>query len=513
LRSIIASMDTRRDVVEHGLRRWIIVLAVMLAPLMETIDSSIVNVALPTIQGNLGATLDESAWVITGYLVANVIVIPLTPWLQTRFGRRQYFTATVIGFTVASALCGISGSIDMLIVLRIVQGLFGGGLIATAQATLRDTFTEAEVGLSQGIFAVIILVGPIIAPMLGGYLVDAASWQWIFFINVLPGAISAIVVGTMLRNPTDPAAADVDTGGIVLLTLALGGLQFVLEEGERRDWFDSASIVIAAAVAAGGTIAFVLWELFGARTPIVDLRILRYRTVSVGVVLAMGIAATLFGTTFVLPQFTQGVLGFTAFDSGELLLFRALPIMLLAPLVAGLVGAGRVDVRITMATGYLFTALGSFLIAGTTTSSTSFTEFLPGLVIGGLGTAMLFIPLLIAVQTSTSADDAPKASSFVTLAFQLGGSVASAMLVTMIDRRNDFHAQIIGDSLTLARPVVRSALETVSPQQLAALATAQAQTLAFADVAYAAAAIAAVLIPVVFLLQRSKHTITEISFE
>jgi len=465
-------MDTRRDVVEYGLRRWIIVLGVMLAPLMETIDSSIVNVALPTLQGNLGATLDEAAWVITGYLVANVIVIPLTPWLQTRFGRRQYFTATVIGFTAASILCGLSGSIEELIALRILQGLFGGGLIATAQATLRDTFTTAEVGLGQGIFAVIILVGPIVAPMLGGYLVDAASWQWIFFINVIPGAISAIVVGTMLRNPTEPEAANVDIGGIALLTLALGSLQFVLEEGERRDWFDSASIVTAAIVAATGTIAFTFWELFGTRRPIVDLRILRYRTVAVGVILAAGIAATLFGTTFVLPQYTQGVLGFTAFGSGELLLFRALPIMLIAPLVAGLVGAGRVDVRIAMATGYLLTAIGSFLIAGTTTSSTSFTELLPGLVIGGLGTAMLFIPLLIAVQTATSADDAPKASSFITLAFQLA-----------------------------------------SPQQLVALATAQAQTLAFADVAYAAAAIAAVLIPIVFLLQRARHTITEISFE
>jgi DHA2 family multidrug resistance protein len=507
-------MDARRDVVEYGLRRWIIVLGVMLAPLMETIDSSIVNVALPTIQGNLGATLDEAAWVITGYLVANVIVIPLTPWLQTRFGRRQYFTATVIGFTTASVLCGMSGSIEFLIALRIVQGLFGGGLIATAQATLRDTFTTKEVGLSQGIFAVIILVGPIVAPMLGGYLVDAASWQWIFFINVLPGAISAIVVGTMLRNPTEPAAANVDVGGIVLLTLALGGLQFVLEEGERRDWFDSGSIVFAAVVSAAGAIAFVAWELFGARAPIVDLRILRYRTVSVGVLLAGGIAATLFGTTFVLPQYTQNVLGFTAFGSGELLLFRALPIMLIAPVVAGLVGAGRVDVRAAMATGYVLTGIGSFSIAGATTSSTSFAQLLPGLVIGGLGTAMLFIPLLIAVQTSTSADDdAPKASSFVTLAFQLGGSIASAILVTMIDRRADFHAQILGANLTLARPVVRDALQSASPQMLGALVAAQAQTLAFADLAYAVAAVAAILVPLVFLLQRSQHAITEVSFE
>ncbi len=229
--------------------------------------------------------------------------------------------------------------------------------------------------------------------------------------------------------------------------------------------------------------------------------------------LAAGIAATLFATTFVLPQYAQGVLGFTAFDSGELVLFRALPIMLIAPVVAGLVGAGRVDVRAAMATGFLLTAIGSFLIAGITSSSTSFTQLLPGLVVGGLGTAMLFIPLLIAVQTSTSADDAPKASSFITLAFQLGGSVASAMLVTLIDRRTDFHAAIIDGNLGLDHPAVRSALQAISPSQLAALAMAQAQTLAFADVAYAAAAIAAIMIPIVFFLQRSRHAITEISFE
>jgi DHA2 family multidrug resistance protein len=506
-------MDARADVVERGLRRWIIVLGVMLAPLMETIDSSIVNVALPTIQGNLGATLDEAAWIITGYLVANVIVIPLTPWLQTRFGRRQYFTVTIIGFTIASVLCGLSSSIELLIVLRIVQGLFGGGLIATAQATLRDTFTVAETGIAQGVFAIIVLVGPIIAPMLGGYLVDAASWQWIFFINIVPGVISAIVVGTMLRNPTEPIATSVDVGGVALLVIGLGSLQFLLEEGERRDWFSSSSISVASITAVLGGVAFIAWELFGTRTPIVDLRVLRYRTVAVGVVLAAGIAATLFATTFILPQFTQGVLGFTAFDSGELLLFRALPVMLIAPVVAGLVGAGRVDVRAAMGAGYLLTAAGSFLIAGQTSSGSAFGSFVPGLLIGGLGTAMLFIPLLIAVQTATTAADAPQASSFITLAFQLGGSIASALLVTLVDRRSDFHESILSASITLARPVVRHALRVVSPQQLAAMAAAQAQTLAFADVAYAAAGLAALLIPIVFLLQRSQHTGMGVSFE
>jgi MFS transporter, DHA2 family, multidrug resistance protein len=505
-------MEARRDTVEYGLRRWVIVLGVVLAPLLETIDSSIVNVALPTIQGNLGATLDQAAWIVTGYLVANVIVIPLTPWLQTRFGRRQYFVATVIGFTIASVLCGSSQSIGELIALRIVQGLFGGGLIATSQAALRDTFPLKEVGTSQGVFAVVVLVGPILAPMLGGYLVDAASWQWIFYINVIPGIASAAIVGAMLRNPTDPEPAPVDAFGVALLAVALGNLQFVLDEGERRDWFDSAAIVVTAICSAAGTIGFVLWELFGTRSPIVDLRVLRYRTVAIGVLLAMGIAATLFGTTLLLPQYAQQVLGFTAFGAGQLMLFRALPVMLIAPLVAGLVGSGRVDVRIAMGTGYLFSAIGSYLIASVTTSDTSFGSLLPGLIIGGLGTAMLFIPLLIAVQTATSPEDAPKASAFITLAFQLGGSIAGALAVVLLDRRVDFHADVLAGGITLASPAVRQALTHISPAQLSDAVAGQAQTLAFADIAYAVAALAVLLVPVVLLLQR-QHVITEVTFE
>jgi DHA2 family multidrug resistance protein len=506
-------MESRRDTVEHGLRRWIIVLGVMLAPLMETIDSSIVNVALPTLQGNLGATLDEAAWVITGYLVANVIVIPLTPWLQTRFGRRQYFTITIIGFTLASMMCGLSGSIDELIFMRLVQGIFGGGLIATAQATLRDTFTLEEVGLSQGIFAVVILVGPILAPMLGGYLIDVASWQWIFFINLVPGAISTVVVATMLRNPTDPEPAPVDVSGVALLALSLGSLQFVLEEGERRDWFDSGAIITCAVLAVLGTASFIWWELFGTKNPIVNLRVLRYRTVAAGVLLAAGIASTLFGATIVLPQYSQNILGFTAFGSGELMLFRALPVMLFAPVVAGLVGAGRVDARYTMGVGFLLNAIGSYMLATVTTSDTSFQELLPGLILGGLGTAMLFIPLLIAVQTATTAEDAPQASSFITLAFQLGGSIASAILVTLIDRRGDYHYDVLGSAITPNNLAIHSGLQNVAPEQFYGIVLQQAQTLAFADMSYLVALVAALAIPLVFLMKKSGPPAHGVSFE
>ena len=233
---------------------------------------------------------------------------------------------------------------------------------------------------------------------------------------------------------------------------------------------------------------------------------------AIGVLLAMGIAATLFGTTLILPQYAQVVLGFTAFDAGQLMLFRALPVMLIAPLVAGLVGSGRVDVRIAMGTGYTFTAIGSYLIAQATTSSTSFGALLPGLIIGGLGTAMLFIPLLIAVQTATTPEDAPKASAFITLAFQLGGSIAGALAVTLLDRRADFHADVLGSGITLARPVVQQALTHISPAQLYAAVVGQAETLAFADIAYAVTALALMLVPLVLLLQR-QHVVSEVSFE
>jgi DHA2 family multidrug resistance protein len=508
----IPSSGAWRDTTEYGWRRWIIVFGILMAPLMETIDSTIVNVALPTVQGNLGATLAQAAWVVTGYLVANVIVIPLTPWLQTRFGRRQYFTATIIGFTIASVLCAISTSMPELVLFRVIQGLFGGGLIATAQATLRDIFPPSEVGTSQGAFAIAILVGPIVAPMLGGIIIDALSWQWIFYINIVPGAISAIIAATMLRNPTDPKASSVDVLGIALLATTLGGLQYVLDEGERNDWFDSAAIVCSALASAIGFVSFILWELFGTRSPIVDLRVLRYRSVAVGALLAAGIAATMFGTVLVLPQYAQTVLGFTAFGSGELTFFRAIPVMLLVPAVVAIVSRGGVDARIVMGIGYVLTASGSLLLAHATTSITAFWQLVPGLIIGGIGTAMLMIPLLISVQSAASPEDAPKASSFVTLAFQLGGSVASAILVTILDRRAHFHFDVMAAQITTASPTVRDALHHVVPSQLVSMVALQAQTLAFADVAVIVASLALLLVPLLILMRRQR-ALKEVSFE
>ena len=245
---------------------------------MQTLDSTIVNVALPTIQGNLGATQEEGAWVVTGYIISAVIVIPLTPWLQARFGRRQYYSVAIIGFTIASMLCGVAGSIQQLILWRIIQGLFGGGLIATGQASLRDTFPRHLLGASQAVFALGAIVGPSVGPTVGGWLTDNFSWNWVFFINLVPGIFAAIIMLTMMRNPTDPKPIPVDGIGLALLATGLGSLQYILDEGQRNDWFaDPLDPRVRRSRRSPASVAFVVWELCGTKRPIVDLRAFKYR--------------------------------------------------------------------------------------------------------------------------------------------------------------------------------------------------------------------------------------------
>src|SRR5579872_7212636 len=234
------------NLVEYGARRWLIVVGVMSATLLQVLDATIVNVALPTIQGNLGANFDSGAWIITGYIIAAVIVIPLTPWLQQVFGRRQYYVAAIIGFTLTSALCGLATSLNALIAFRVLQGLCGGGLISTGQAIMRDTFTTRELGKSQALVSIGAIVGPSIGPTLGGVLTDSLSWNWIFYVNIIPGIVSAILCAMLLRNPARHGKPSIDGVGLGLMALGLGALQYVLDEGERYDWFSDANIFATA---------------------------------------------------------------------------------------------------------------------------------------------------------------------------------------------------------------------------------------------------------------------------
>jgi DHA2 family multidrug resistance protein len=493
----------RQDVTEHGLRRVLIVSGVMLASLMQTLDSTITNVALPTIQGNLGAGTDEGTWVVTAYTIAAIIVIPLTPWLQNRFGRKNYFVTSIVGFTVASIACGASDNLTFLIGSRIVQGAFGGGLLATAQAILRDTFPPKQLGISQAIFALGAIMGPALGPPLGGLLVDNYSWNWCFDINILPGTVSAILLLMLLRDPSKAEAGPVDFIGLILLAITLGTMQYVFTEGERYGWLSNDTIATLTVVCILSLIAFITYELFGTKVPIVDLRIFRNRSVAAGSLLALALGIALFGSTYTLPQLTQGPLGFTPSLSGNLFILRAIPIALFTLVVARL--TGLIDPRWFLGAGFVLIAIGSAMQAMITTNISTFWTFAVSLIVVGIGTSLLFVPISIAVLGATTPAEGPKAGAMVNLATQLGGSIAVALLDVVIDQRETFHAEVLGTNANAASiPVQQFLAHGGTVTQLSQIVNSQAAILAFADATYVIAIVALAFTPLVFLMRKPK---------
>ncbi len=496
----------------------------MAATLLQVLDATIVNVALPTIQGNMGANFDEGAWIVTGYIIAAVIVIPLTPWLQQTFGRKQYYVAAIAGFTITSALCGISTSLDELIFFRVLQGLCGGGLIATGQAILRDTFSAKELGKSQALVSLGAIVGPSIGPTLGGILTDAFSWNWIFYINILPGIFAAIAIATTLRNPqygrsapAHPVAADTSTIvvrrkragfdglGLSLLAAGLGSLQYVLDEGERNDWLADQRILALSIVAVIGLVAFALWEIYGTKNPIVDLRILKNRTVAAGTMLALTIGFSLFGGVILSPQFQQQLIGFTATLSGESILLRALAIALFTPITLIALNRFHVAPRVLLGIGFIVVAIANAMQTQVTTTDSTFWTFGWPLVIGGAGFGMLFLPLSVAVLSSVQGADTQKATSLISLCQQLGGSISTAMLVTLLDRRSAEHQANLAGDMSLRNPAVQAALAHHEPlATIYQLLIQQSTTMAFADAFLFLAAITLLLTPLVIFLRTPK---------
>ncbi len=499
-----------RSVIEYGWRRTLITLAIVTATLLEIVDVTIVNVALPNIQGNFGASVDQAAWIGTGYIIANVIVIPITPWLAQRFGRRQYYAASIVIFTVASIACGLSQSLEQLVFWRIVQGLGGGGLISTSQAILRETNPANEQGKAAGIFSMGVIVGPTVGPALGGLITDQLSWRWAFFINVLPGAIALLVVLLMLRNPERPKKLPLDYVGLGLLAIGIGSLQYVLDQGQQKDWFDDWSIVACAVSAGVGLSAFLLWELRQSR-PIVNLGVLRYRSVAAGSVLGMVLGVSLYGSVLILPQFVQGSLGFTATLSGELLIFRAGAVMLLTPIAAILASRNKIDSRWLVACGFTLIGISNFMLADVTTSQSGFWTFFAALVVSGLGLAQIFVPLTLAVLGSVEPRDIPGASAFFNLARQIGGSVAIALLVTLLARGNATHHTELAAEITLHRGPVVAYLDARGGASLMRargdlnrIVTQQSAILSYADTARLVGGISLALAPLAFLLKRPK---------
>lgn len=497
--------DEHTSVVEHGGRLILITTGIMIATLMQTLDTTIVNVALPIIQGNLGATIDEGAWVVTGYIISAVIIIPLTPWLQARFGRRQYYATAIIGFTIASAFCGTSESIDSLIFWRIVQGAFGGGLIATGQAALRDIFPPERLGASQGIFALGAIVGPTVGPTLGGWLTDNFSWNYVFLINIVPGIVAGTLILTMMRNPTKPRPIPLDGIGLSLLAVGLGSMQYVLDEGQRRDWFSDGSIDFFAALSVLCVAAFIVWELSFAKDPVVDLRALRYRSLWAGCVLGLTMGASLFGAIVFLPQYVESILGYPATLSGMLIFCRALVTAVCVAIIVRVVGTGRIDTRILLAVGFIGLAISNLWLAHVTTSMSPFWTLAWPVMFAGLGLSLLWIPLSIAILSAVPAEVAPKATSFIALSLQLGGSISTALLVTFLAHREAFHQAVLAGNVNLANAAVRSFAAHGQLATLYQTIVQQANTMAYADASFILGVLTLCCTPLVFVMQRARR--------
>jgi DHA2 family multidrug resistance protein len=498
--AVSAPAGARRDVTERGIRLVLIVAAVMMAALMQTLDTTITNVALPNIQGNLGASQDEGTWVVTAYTIAAIIVIPLTPWLQARFGRKAYFLTSIAGFTIASMLCASAGSLDALVLARVVQGAFGGGLLAISQSILRDSFAPKHLGLSQGIFSIGAVMGPALGPPLGGFLVDNATWNWAFEINVVPGTIAFVLLLLFLRDPEGKRNLPIDAVGLGLLAVTLATLQYVLTEGERHDWLGDPTIATCTGICAIALLAFVAWELYGTRTPIVDLRILATRSVAAGTLLSAVIGIIGLGSAYTLPQLTQGPLGFSPTLSGLLFLVRAIPIMFVTlPLVFL---ASKFDTRMLVAFGFAVVALSADLLGHVTTTDSSFGTFVLPQILSGIGIVTLYIPLSIAVLGATTPEQGPKASAFLNLGLQLGGSAGIAALTVFIDQREAFHSTILDAGMTLGNLNVRDFAGSTA--QLAHLVDVQSVVISYADATYLIGILCILCLPLVFLLRRRR---------
>ncbi|MEA3213722.1 MAG: transporter, family, multidrug resistance protein [Chthoniobacter sp.] len=443
-----------RRAAEQGWIKWAIAITVALGAILEVIDVSIVNVALPHMQGNLGATLAEIGWVITGYSMANVVIIPLTAWLDDRFGQKRYFIFSLIAFIAASILCGLATSLPMLIFARVLQGLGGGSMLGKAQSILFQTFSKEEQGSAQAAFGLSVIMGPAIGPTLGGWLTDALNWRWIFFINIPVGIVAIILATTFLPvdQPSRRPRSGVDWTGIALMTAGLAALQVILEEGQQHDWFESRFIVGMAMTSALALIAFVWWEMRIAH-PAVDLRVLRYRSVAAGSLYSIVLGAGLYGALFAIPIFAQNNLHFTAQQTGQLLIPSAAASGVAMILTGKLIG--RLGPRVLIAVGSLVTAAVMFSLAGLNPDTGSGNLFWP-LIGRGLGSAMMFVPLSIATLGMLPKHEIPAASGFYNLTRQLGGSLGIAMLTTMLARREAAHRAVLVERIS---PLSHSAME------------------------------------------------------
>jgi len=438
--------------------RWVVAGSVMIGTIMAVLDSSIVNVALPDMTGSLGATVEEITWVVTGYILSSVVIMPIIALLASRFGRKRLYIASVFLFTLASMACGLARSLGAIVVFRIIQGIGGGVLMTVSQAILRETFPPEEQGLAMGIFGMGIVLAPAFGPTLGGWLTDAYSWPWVFYVNVPIGLVNVLLV---IRFVVDPpyltrSRERIDWLGVALLTVGLGSLQLMLERGENKDWFQSQQITLLAIVALLGLVLFVWWEL-GTPRPAVDLRLFKNvsfaSATAIGGVLGMG----LFGTLFLLPLFLQRLLGYTAMESGLALMPRSLAMAVLMPIAGRFYN--RMGPRFMVAAGLLVSAFSFWELSHLTTNIGVWDIFMPQ-VWQGVGFSLIFVALSTAALATIERTRMTAAAGLYNVVRQVFGSVGIAVAATQLTHGQMAYRTLLGDRITAYDPVSRQALES-----------------------------------------------------
>jgi DHA2 family multidrug resistance protein len=499
-------------------RRWAITASVMLVSVLQILDTSITNVALPHIQGALSAGLDEVSWVLTSYLAANAIILPATGWLTARLGRRRFFLLCTLLFTVSSLLSAIAPSVEFLIAARILQGLGGGPIIPIAQAVLWEIFPPRQRGMAMAVWGMGIVLAPTFGPTVGGWIADNWSWRWIFYINLPIGVVGFFAASILLfDSPEGKPAGRVDLLGLVLMIVGFGSLQLVLDRGERQDWFDSGMITMLAALAVAALVAFVIREVT-AEAPLLDLSMLKDRNFTLGSLVMSMAGFGFYASMLLLALYTQKLMGYDAWTSGLVLAPSGLgqAVMLL---VVGY-AVNRFDQRIVLAFGVLMNGLATFMMSNVTLSIDFWSLALPRLV-QGVGMGCIFVPLQMLAFASVPIRHLPNATALFSVVRNIGGSAGVAISTTLLTRRAQMHQSVLVANTNVWAPETTERLRTwtqhfqaqgadavTAGQQAVAMlyreTQVQAQVLAFMDDFRLLAVMYAFLVFLIFFMHRTR---------
>ena len=444
------------SLVEYGSRRVIITITAILCALLEIVDTTIVNVAINDMRGNLGATLTEIAWVITAYAIGNVIVVPMTSWLSQQFGRRNYFAASIMIFTVFSFLCGNATGIWELVIFRFLQGVGGGALLVTSQTIITESYPIEKRGMAQAIYGLGVIIGPTLGPPLGGYIIDHYSWPYIFYINIPIGIAATLLTLQFVKSPKfseKTLTKHIDFLGIALLAIAVGSLQFVLEKGHEEDWFNSTIIIILSVTTVLGFFFFI-WRELTYHTPIVELRVLKNGNLRVGTIMSFLLGFGLYGSTFIIPLYTQSTLGWTAQQAGMLLIPSGIATAFMMPLIGRLLQKG-VKQQFLVAGGLITFFIYSFWGYKILTPDTGADNFWWLLIVRGAGLGLLFIPITTLALSSLHGKEIGQGAAFTGMMRQLGGSFGIAIITTFISTQNMVHRNDLVSKLDIGDPAVQ----------------------------------------------------------